>query len=401
MERRLRVALACLMASGCVLEGGGAPPEREEGFAAEASPLTTADPLPRLIYRSTAEWDAPEPAVVSKRQPMPDGSTLPRFASGGFNAEICFVNDRPRNSFFISMLFPLDVEPSVAPLEPYGGGSYVSLADGAYPFTPYYRRLVLAWGFGPEPWPPEYQKTFYLFGNHFSVPEPFDCSVDGQRVACDGSTDAAAPTAPTGLHVVRVGQGSVELEWQAAADNIGVTGYLVYVNKYVDRTLAVGQVRGTHARIEGLSYCVDWGSHTAGCEYSVVARDRAGNRSPQSNTAFAFTLAPRLSVTFERTRDWGSTFEGTVTLGNEGAEAVRDWMIDVRYAPGLSSVSGGRLNGDRIHSLDGASPLAPGERRTLTVFGLGDGSAPIELSARGALQPMLVEGSLFVRVRED
>jgi hypothetical protein len=399
MERRMRVALACLVASGCVVEGGVAAPE--EGTAMAASPLTAAGPLPRLIYRSTAEWDAPEPAVVRKRHGLPDGSTLPQYVSGGFNAELGFVNDRPRNSFFISMLLPLDVEPSVALLEPYGGGSYVSLADGAYPFTPYYRRFVLAWGFGPEPWPSGYQKTFHLFGNHFSVPDPFDCSVDGQRVACDGSDDAVAPSAPSGLRVLRVGQGSVEIEWQAADDNVGVTGYLIYVNKYVDRTLAVGQVRGTRARIEGLSYCVDWGHYTAGCDYSVAARDRAGNRSPQSNAAFAFTLAPRLSASFEPTRDWGSTFEGQVTLVNEGAEAVRDWMIDVRYAPGLTSVSGGRLNGDRIHSLDGALPLGPGERHTLTVFGSGDGSAPIELSARGALQPLLVEGSLFVRVRED
>src|SRR2546429_9511258 len=42
--------------------------------------------------------------------------------------------------------------------------------------------------------------------------------------------DATAPTAPTGLSVAAVTPTTLTLSWNAATDNVRVTGYQVYVN---------------------------------------------------------------------------------------------------------------------------------------------------------------------------
>lgn len=84
--------------------------------------------------------------------------------------------------------------------------------------------------------------------------------------------DNQAPTAPTNLSVTSSNTNSVSLSWTASTDNIGVTGYNIYVNGTLHST-----VTGTTATVSGLS---------SGTTYSfyVIAKDASNNLSPQSNT---------------------------------------------------------------------------------------------------------------------
>ena len=85
-----------------------------------------------------------------------------------------------------------------------------------------------------------------------------------------GPSDPTPPTAPGGLAFTEPGTGQIRLTWTASTDNVGVTGYDVYVN---GQPTSVGNV---------LTF-TDTQPATATVEYFVRARDAAGNQSGDSN----------------------------------------------------------------------------------------------------------------------
>ncbi len=99
------------------------------------------------------------------------------------------------------------------------------------------------------------------------------------------TADAQAPTTPTNLVASGTTSNSVSLSWTASTDNIGVTGYNVYMNSALKTT-----VTGTTTTITGL---------TASTTYSfyIVAKDAAGNSSASSNVVNA-TTAAGTSITY-------------------------------------------------------------------------------------------------------
>ena len=99
--------------------------------------------------------------------------------------------------------------------------------------------------------------------------------------------DVTAPTAPSGLTSTGTTSNSVSLQWTAATDNVGVTGYDVLRNGSV-----VGTPTGTTFTDTGLA------SGTA-FTYTVRARDAAGNLGPASNAVQATTkpAAPGDTIT--------------------------------------------------------------------------------------------------------
>ncbi|WP_281299002.1 endonuclease [Flavobacterium limnophilum] len=94
------------------------------------------------------------------------------------------------------------------------------------------------------------------------------------------TADSQAPTAPSSLAVTATTTSSVSLSWAASTDNIGVTGYNVYMNGVLKTT-----VTGLTATITGL---------TASTTYSfyVIAKDAAGNSSVASTTVNGTTTTP-------------------------------------------------------------------------------------------------------------
>jgi len=99
------------------------------------------------------------------------------------------------------------------------------------------------------------------------------------------TADSQIPTAPTNLVASGITSNSVSLSWTAATDNVGVTGYNVYMNSVLKTT-----VTGTTTTITGL---------TASTAYSfyIVAKDAAGNSSASSNIVNT-TTAAGTSITY-------------------------------------------------------------------------------------------------------
>lgn len=93
------------------------------------------------------------------------------------------------------------------------------------------------------------------------------------------TTDTQAPTAPTNLIANNPTSNTVALSWTASTDNIGVTGYDIYANGVLKTT-----VTGTSATVQGLTPSTSY-------SFYVIAKDAAGNPSPQSNVATETTLA--------------------------------------------------------------------------------------------------------------
>ncbi|WCE01727.1 discoidin domain-containing protein [Streptomyces sp. HUAS 31] len=98
-------------------------------------------------------------------------------------------------------------------------------------------------------------------------------SANSNSVTRKGSGgDTQAPTAPGNLAYTQSGS-DVKLTWQASSDNVKVTGYDVYANDQLVRTVA-GDV----------TTYTDSPSATATVTYHVKAKDAAGNVSAASNS---------------------------------------------------------------------------------------------------------------------
>jgi chitodextrinase len=83
--------------------------------------------------------------------------------------------------------------------------------------------------------------------------------------------DTQPPSAPTNLGVTTAKGRKVVLAWEAATDNVGVTGYRVFRDGALVATVPSGLTYSDSPRR---------GDHT----YYVVAIDAAGNQSQPSNS---------------------------------------------------------------------------------------------------------------------
>ncbi len=105
------------------------------------------------------------------------------------------------------------------------------------------------------------------------------CKINGSP--CDGSgepeIDTQAPTAPGNLHSTGKSATTVALSWNASTDNVGVTGYDVYNGSTKATT-----VTGTGVTITGLTPKTAY-------DFTVKARDKAGNVSPASTSVSVTT----------------------------------------------------------------------------------------------------------------
>lgn len=94
--------------------------------------------------------------------------------------------------------------------------------------------------------------------------------------------DTEPPTAPTGLAVMGKTSTSVNLSWTASTDNVGVTGYEVYVNGA--STPSATTTGATSVTVSGLVPNTTY-------SFTVKARDAAGNVSAASAAVSATTDA--------------------------------------------------------------------------------------------------------------
>lgn len=137
-----------------------------------------------------------------------------------------------------------------------------------------------------------------------------------------GTSDTTAPSVPGSLAAVDITTTGFTVSWTASTDNIGVTGYEVYL----DGT-SVGVVSVTSKTFTAL---------TAGTSYSVTvrARDAAGNWSAQSTALPVSTQAASnfiiKSVSISSSLPSNGT--QTVTTGEDVATAVGDFVLVYQFS---------------------------------------------------------------------
>lgn len=105
----------------------------------------------------------------------------------------------------------------------------------------------------------------------------FDVNNANITINSSGATDKIAPTSTT-LSASGITSSSTNLSWNAAIDNIGVSGYSVYQNGVLKTT-----INTTSLTVSGLL-------ESTAYNFYVVAKDAAGNLSPASNTVNVTTL---------------------------------------------------------------------------------------------------------------
>ena len=99
--------------------------------------------------------------------------------------------------------------------------------------------------------------------------------LDQGVVACSGTTDTAAPYAPSGLAATTSASGHVLLNWSASWDETGVAGYGIYRDGALIATLGGAETSYVDTNV-GLNVTYN---------YQVDAVDPGGRRSAKSNTA--------------------------------------------------------------------------------------------------------------------
>ncbi|ORT58602.1 discoidin domain-containing protein [Streptomyces sp. CB03238] len=125
--------------------------------------------------------------------------------------------------------------------------------------------------------------------------------------------DSQAPTAPANLAYTEPATGQIRLTWNAATDNVGVTGYDVYANGELLTSVAGGVTAFTDTRPANQTV-----------SYHVRAKDAAGNQSGDSNTVTRVgdagdTQAPTAPANLAFTEPTSGTIRLTWTASADNA----------------------------------------------------------------------------------
>lgn len=150
--------------------------------------------------------------------------------------------------------------------------------------------------------------------------------------------DTQAPTAPGTPTASAVTATSARLDWSAATDNVGVTGYdVVRVSGGSETKVASSTTNSV--TVTGLTAATSY-------TFAVYARDAAGNRSARSaavNVTTTSAPAGNCSVGYRVVGEWQGGFQGEITIRNTGNSAINGWTLGFAFAGGqtISNMWGG------------------------------------------------------------
>ena len=188
-------------------------------------------------------------------------------------------------------------------------------------------------------------------------------------VATSACPDVAAPSVPSGLSTSGVGQSAVTLSWSASSDNVGVTGYRLF--------LGGGQV-GT-----SLTTSYVFAGLACGTSYTlgVAALDAAGNVSSRAVASVATSACPDVAAP--------SVPSGLSTSGVGQSAVTLSWSAssDNVGVTGYRLFLGGGQVGTSLTTSYVFAGLACGTSYTLAVAALdaaGNASSPASLSVATA-----------------
>jgi hypothetical protein len=142
--------------------------------------------------------------------------------------------------------------------------------------------------------------------------------------------DTEPPTAPGTPVPGAAGPGGVTLTWTPSTDNVGVVDYLV-INLASGGTAVLGVTTGTSITLGPLAPNQTY-------ILVVVARDAAGNRSPQSGP-LTITIAPGCTVFYRIVSQWAGNFRALVTIRNDASPTVNGWTLRWSFPNGQQIVT--------------------------------------------------------------
>lgn len=171
--------------------------------------------------------------------------------------------------------------------------------------------------------------------------------------SAEAPIDTVVPSAPAGLSGSSMTSSSFVLTWAAATDNLGVTGYEVFVNG-----VSYGIVAGTSITVTGRQQNTSYSC-------TVRARDAAGNWGPPSSATSVTTL---VSTSTEHSIFAEATFPGLLQYSSGGSITVASG-----FNTGASGTTGWKLTGLRLFVPGGATVPATA---TMAVFTPPLGSSP-------------------------
>lgn len=145
-----------------------------------------------------------------------------------------------------------------------------------------------------------------------------------------GPIDNTPPSTPGTPTASALAATSVNLAWAGSTDNVGVSGYqVVRVDGTTETTVA--SPAANSAAVVGLTPSTRY-------TFAVYARDASGNRSARSGTVVvttpAGTGAAPCVVTYKNTNQWGTAFQGDVTIRNNATAAINGWTLRWTWANG-------------------------------------------------------------------
>jgi len=185
-------------------------------------------------------------------------------------------------------------------------------------------------------------------------------------VTSGGISDTQPPSTPTGLSLSAADGNSLSLVWDAASDNVGVTGYDLYLNG-----AKVGVSAATAYTFAGLACATSY-------TLAVAAHDAAGNRSQSASlSAATVACAPTTTASCDRYASPGGSDSNSGSLTSPFLTVRK---LDISLAPGQTGCLRAGSYGDTgtWHNLTGSGSASgqititayPGE--TPTVVGWVD-----------------------------
>ena len=123
--------------------------------------------------------------------------------------------------------------------------------------------------------------------------------------------DTTPPSTPTGLTATPTSTSQINLTWNASSDDVGVTGYKVFRDGNQIATPTTTSYNDT-----GLAANTTY-------DYTVSAKDAAGNESPKTDVVSAKTLADTTPPTVSLTAPAdGATVSGTINVTANASDNV-------------------------------------------------------------------------------
>ncbi|MFC4815787.1 MULTISPECIES: endonuclease [unclassified Flavobacterium] len=224
--------------------------------------------------------DYPHGNVASASWTSQNGSKLGTSAVSGYTGTVfepnaAFKGDIARMYFYFATRY----ENTVA-------GYTFDMFNGTsnQVFTTAFRDMLLAWHAADPVSAREIARNNAIYARQGNR-NPFIDNPNYVSMIWGGTPDTTAPSVPTNLAASNVTSTSLTLSWSASTDNVGVTGYDVYMNGSFKTS-----VTSTTSSITGLTASTTY-------SFTVKAKDAAGNSSANSATfnVTTSTAAPTVS----------------------------------------------------------------------------------------------------------